>query len=156
MNLMHGILSRELPPKRPNVVWTPHDNQSFSELITKSFNINILDFENVYFGYNQPQLIICNNKIVHYDKCRDISIQFHIPVLMIDHDIKNPKIATDSLIEDINNSFTCGIKVAMSERIAESWNTEYDIVLDFGNNKSKEKWEDIINQALRRIFVYHG
>lgn len=156
MNILTGILSRELlsDQDRLNILWTPVDNLAFENTI-KSLNHNLITFGNLYFAKDTPHLIICNNKILFYKKCRDISIQFHIPVLVIDHDLKPDNINTDSV--DETYGFPTSYKMALSEKIASSWQGSYhDVLSNSDKIKDKEYWSDIIHKTSKIIFKYYG
>ena len=92
MNSITGILNRENITEEDglNIVWTPADDLRFQQTI-QDIGHNLLSFDHLYFGCDTPHIILCNNKIMYYEKCKNLSIQFHIPVLMIDHDLNDAK-----------------------------------------------------------------
>ena len=154
MNAITGILMRELltPEDRLNIVWTPVDNAVFENKI-KNLNHKLLSFNHLYFGYESPHLIVCNNKIIYREKCKNISIQFHIPILMIDHYEKPPNITEEN--EEIDSyGMPCCYKVAMSEKISESWSsTKYEKII----NKSEDvDWNNILYNTSKLVFKYKG
>lgn len=157
MNTITGILSRELLNKEStlNILWTHLDSLSYDKTI-RSLNHNLITFDHLYFAKDTPNIIICNNKVLYYKKCRDISIQFHIPVIVIDHDIK-PENLTDTN-EDDNTlyNFPTQYNIAMSEEIANSWQTNYDKIIKPEEIKNKEYWSELIYNTSKIIFKYYG
>ena len=154
MNAITGILSREYLSKNShlNIIWTSVDNILFEERI-KKLNHNLLSLDHLYFGKDSPHLIICNNKMIYHRKCKDISIQFHIPVLLIDH---LPQVASKDPENRVQYEFPCSINVAMSSDIAKSWtDTRYDYTIE-DKDYDQAMWSDIIYKTSKRIFKYYG
>lgn len=151
MNSITGILSREYLCKndRLNIIWTPVDHILFEQTI-KKLNHNLLSFDQLYFGKDSPHLIICNNKIIYHQKCKNISIQFHIPVLMIDHNIKPENVEKSNEYE-----LPCMYKVALNEKIAQSWSEPYHKVLDSNQTKDIDLWSQIIFKTSKMLFKYY-
>jgi len=156
MNTLSGILSRELltPNDKLNILWTSVDDYRFEATI-KSLGHNIITFSHLYFGTCIPNAIICNNKVLFYKKCRDISIQFHIPILVIDHETK-PDTLADNLETSLVYRFPTSYNVAMSEEIANSWSVKYNYVLKTEDIRDKEFWSNTIYQTSKLIFKYNG
>ena len=156
MNSITGILNREnITEETPlNIVWTPADNLRFEQMI-RDVGYNILSFDQLYFGSNSPHVILCNNKIMYYEKCKNLSIQFHIPVLMIDHNTKPPSVSDEKLSYD----FPTSKSIAMSQDIANSWGTRqhYDSIIDQPEHiYNKDIWRKFIFQTTQTIFKYYG
>lgn len=158
MNSQVGILSREYlnPNSKLNIVWTQHDDIYFQQFI-KKLGHNLLSFDHLYFGMYNPHLIICNNKALYYEKCRAISIQFHIPSIVIDHDIK-PEIIDQSKISMIDSSFPSSYKIALSEEISKSWGGNHHKVLSYNlsDPKNIDVWRNSIIQTCKMAFKYNG
>lgn len=158
MNSVSGILSREYITKSDNmnILWTNVDNILFEDKI-KKLKHKLITMDQLYFGKEIPQLIVCNNKILYHQTCKNISIQFHIPVLLIDH-LKQPSTMTsDKENPIITYDLPCSINVAMSKEIAESWekSIRYDYVLE-SKDYDQAMWSDIIFKTSKRIFKYYG
>lgn len=151
MNSITGILSREYITRKDklNIVWTPLDHALFEEQI-KKLGHKLLSFDHLYFGKDSPQLIICNNKVLFYEKCKNIAIQFHIPVLVIDHDLK-PKNINDKEKYELPAMY----KIALSEKIATSWNEPYHKILEPNQANNIELWADIIFKTSKKLFQYY-
>lgn len=151
MNSISGILSREQLNKNDkiNIIWTEIDQSIFKQNI-KKIGHNLLNFDQLYFGKDSPHLIICNNKILFYEKCKNISIQFHIPILMIDHDIK-PK----NITETQTYTLPCTYKVALNEKIASSWSEPYHKTLDKHQSNNIDIWSEIIFKTYKKLFQYY-
>lgn len=73
-----------------NVVMSQCDNRKFYDFLMKTLSqgSNIISLEDTLFGNVIPDIIICNNKINHLEKCGNLSYFFHCPILIIDHDTK--------------------------------------------------------------------
>lgn len=154
MNIIHGVLSGDSYRKK-HILYTSCDNKIINDTI-QSLDYNLIRFEHIYFGYNMPNLIICNNKAITSDACRDLSIRYHIPVLVVDHDVKNPTVITEKIENTINVGFSSGLSVAINERVAQSWSCDYDYVLNEKDHTDLTKWNNIINEAIQKVFIYYG
>ena len=157
MNAVTGILSREFInyDSSINIVWTPTDNVIFERAI-KKLNHNLIGFDSLYFAIDTPHLIICNNKILFYEQCKNISIQFHVPVLLIDHSIK-PKELNDDENNSIKYELPSSYKVAINEDVAKSWKTSYNKVIEKKQDISDSKlWRKLIFQTSKMVFRYYG
>jgi len=156
MNIITGILNRETitSESRLNILWTPVDNISWHKTI-ESLGHRLINFEDLYFAKNSPHIIICNNKVLFHKKCRDISIQFHIPVIMIDHDVR-PSNLNDAQDDKAFYAFPTSYNVAMNERISQSWNLGYHRILEPQQMKDKDYWNDLIYKTSKIIFKYYG
>lgn len=156
MNIITGILNREslTEQSKLNIVWTPVDNAYWHKTI-QSLDHKLIAFEDLYFAQNSPHVIICNNKVLFHKKCRDISIQFHIPVIMIDHDVR-PSNLNDTQDDGVFYSFPTAYTLAMSEHISKSWNLNYNQILQPEQIKDKKYWNDLIYKTSKIIFKYYG
>lgn len=157
MNSIGGILSRELiiNNDQMNIIWTPSDSIIFERMIQK-LNHNLINFDHLYFGSNSPNIIICNNKILYYEQCKNISIQFHIPIFMIDHNLKPKELSEDKSIM-AKYDLPSGYTVAMSEAIADSWGIKYNKILQTKEEVSDvEMWQRLVFQTCKMVFKYYG
>lgn len=158
MNSQIGILSREYinPESKLDIVWTPVDSIYFQQFISKMGH-RLLTFDHLYFGKYTPQLIICNNKTLYYEKCRAISIQFHIPSIVIDHE-KKSDVVDPAKITTIDSSFPCSYKIALSEDISKSWGGNHHKILpyDVSDHNNIQIWKNSIIQTSKMIFKYNG
>lgn len=155
MNSISGILNREHVQNHDkiNILWTPADNMVFEQAFRK-LGHNLIAFDHLYFGKDSPQLIICNNKILYYEKCKNISIQFHVPVLLIDHAMR-PKELSEEEINMHKYEFPSAYKVAMNEKIANSWGGNYHKVIDKQNITNLEMWQRLVFQTAKMVFKYY-
>lgn len=153
MNILTGILSRELLTNNDplNIIWMPTDNKDFMEFISR-LGHNLLSHENLYFGYNNPHLIICNNKLYQFADCLSISLKYHLPCIIIDH-IHKHNMLDPNKIEELNN-LPCSYKIAINQNIYNSWDKAHDIVLsyDINNKDNISKWKNILYQSAKRIY----
>lgn len=151
---MTGILTRELlnSTDRLNILWTPVDNAVFENRI-KKLNHRMLSFNHLYFGCESPHLIVCNNKMIYHEKCKNMSIQFHIPTLVIDHNKKPTNITEEN--PDVNSySMPSSYNVAMSQEIADSWNSSrYEKIV---RPNEEIHWDNILFNTSKLIFKYNG
>lgn len=156
MNSITGILSREFinENSKLNILWTPSENMVFEHTF-KKLNHNLVGFDHLYFAKDSPHLIICNNKILFYEKCKYISIQFHIPVLLIDHSLK-PKELSGEEVNPYTYDFPSSYNIAMNEKIAQSWSIKYNRVLEKSDTTNTNLWRDIIFQTSKMVFKYYG
>jgi hypothetical protein len=152
MNIVSGVLAREFisPSSNINILWTNPEN-SFTEFVS-SLGHNLIVFDQLYFGRNRPQLIICNNKISNYQEVQMLSLQFHLPVIVVDHKPKSHLIDNDKL--GVLDNFYCSYSIAINQEVYESWGSKHDRVLDFDitNIESKKVWNNIIHQIAKRMF----
>jgi hypothetical protein len=150
--IISTILSREtiVPDSKINIIWTDTNN-SFKEFI-QSLGHNLIDFNELYYGYNVPQLILCNNKTEYYNECYNLSIKLHLPIVIVDHEVKN-KFLDINKIHDLN--FPCYHHVCLSENIKQSWGAidAQVISYDINNTESKKIWQNLIFQAAKKLYL---
>lgn len=154
MNIVSGILNRELISTHSplDILWTNPDSSKFTDFIL-SMGHRLISIDQLYFGSNLPQLIICNNKVSTYQEMQMISLQFHLPVILIDH---KPK---DTVIDDNRTTafdkFYCSYSIALNQEIYESWGSKHNRILNYvmNDDKSKEIWNNIIYQTARKMFT---
>jgi len=127
-----------------NIIMTHCDNRYFEQFLKNILPTysNILSLEDSLFGNNVPDMIICNNKINHLDKCGSLSYFLHCPILIIDHDIK-PSFIDKDIIEYQSNSV---YNLAINNDIYNSWGKTHNMVLgfDLSDKKSIEKWRNLL------------
>lgn len=156
MNSISGILAREYIQKtdKINILWTSCDSIIFDQMF-KKLEHNLLGFDHLYFGKDIPNIIICNNKILYHEKCKNISIQFHIPVLIIDHADKPRDLLDEG---DVDNKYELPTvyKIAMNENIAKSWGGSYNKVLDNKTATDVDFWKSIIFRTTKMVFKYYA
>lgn len=154
MNMVSGITSRENLniDSKLNVVWTSPDSQYFTNFI-QSLGHNLILFDHVYFGHSNPHIILCNNKISSYESMNDLSIQFHIPILVIDHTIKSELI--DSSKVKLLNNFSCCYKICINKNIYDSWGATHDKILsyDIQDENNRSLWQNLIIQVSKKVFL---
>lgn len=147
------IVSREVMQDRLNILWTHCDNMLFREFIKKlDDNCNLLEFDQTYFGSSDIDIVICNNRITHLNKCIEASRYFHCGLLIIDHFPKPTEIQKDKTYVFDTNPVVC---VAMSENIASSWGNKHDKIMtcSLGNDESVKSWKELLYQLKHCIFT---
>lgn len=135
-----------------NIIWTECPDDSFKKFI-ESLGHSLLSFNDIYYGALYPNLIICNNKLHFFDQCRIFSIQYHLPVLLIDHQIRS-NLLDSTKISTLNN-FPCVYSIATSKKISESWNNKHDQILSYtiNNEESQSIWKNLIYQTAKKTFI---
>lgn len=152
MNMISTILQREgIRDDKPlDIVWTPCDNHIFTNYV-QSFGHRIYQYEHLYFGNVRPHLIICNNKMYSHQQVKMISLNYHLPVLVVDHTTRDPSVDLDSAIKNINN-FKCSYKIAVNKQIFDSWGGSHDDILQI-NDADRQAWQNAIYNLAKRIFI---
>lgn len=133
------------------ILWTD-SNEAFTKFIEEKTKCQLMTFNQLYYGDDVPNLIICNDKVQYKDQCYAISINLHLPVLLIDHNIKNP-LYDDDKIHTLN-LFPCVYHVAISKTVSESWKLKNVQVLSYNLNDEEniEIWKNLIVQTTKTIF----
>jgi hypothetical protein len=123
-----SIIHKALLKENPNVLWTKTDNKVLEKTIEKH-NINLIDLEDILYGIYDIDLVICNNRIINLDKCLELCIFFHCPLIIIDHTEK------PHYISDISNNYLFDpiYQIAVSESICNSWNRIHNKVITYDN-----------------------
>lgn len=133
-----------------NIVWTKCEDSRFKNFISRACNpCNIIDFDQTYFGMQDPSIIICNHRLVYMEKCLNLSRFFHCPIIIIDHESK-----PDIVSNKIDTSFDISpiIQVAISQQIYLSWNKIHDYVLDY-NTQTEGVWKNLIYNTYKQKFI---
>lgn len=153
MNMTQSILDRELLTQNSilNIVLLGQEPKAFLDFLNKLSHKYIL-YDNLYYGNYQPNLIICNNKITHYDMCRELSIRYHIPIITVDHYAKTDLLDNDK-IKFIDN-LPCSFKIATNMSIYKSWNSIHDKILPYDINSSENItiWKELLFQTSKKVF----
>lgn len=127
-----------------NIIMTHCEDRHFDFFIKNIVQPkgNILDLEDSLFGHILPDMIICNNKINHLEKCGNLAYFFHCPILIIDHDTK-PSFIEKDIIEYQSNSI---YSVAINNQVYNSWGKNHNLVLgyDQSNKSIIEQWRNLL------------
>lgn len=145
MNILTGIFTREYK-KSKDIVFSSCDNSLFELALSKN-GYNLIKPEYIYFAYHKPIVVICNNKLSSYDICKNISIQYHLPLIVIDHKPKDNFVDIEKIIHIDQDKNT--YKVAMSNSISSSWNNIHNKILSTNNDKDIV---DIINTISQGVY----
>lgn len=153
MNIVSSITSREAlrPESKINILWSNTDYKYFTNFI-QSLGHRLLSFEDLYFANYIPHLIICNDRLSSYEKSRAVSLQYHLPVIAIDHQTRNPIIVLDS-IPSMNN--ISGVyNIAIDTNISRSWNNIHHQILSYDRtNNNIAIWNGLLYNIAKRIFT---
>jgi hypothetical protein len=112
----------------PNVLWTYTDHKNFEKHIEKD-NINLIDMEDTLYGIYDIDLVVCNNRMINLDKCIELALFLHCPLIIIDH-VEKP-----NYISEVPNHymFEPVYQIAVSENICNSWNRIHNKVIPYSN-----------------------
>lgn len=154
MNIVTSILKRETIDSdcKLNILWTNFDNEFFKMFI-KKLEHNIISIENLFFAHNSPNLIVCNDRLSSFDLTKKLSIQYHIPVLVIDHKPKSNLISSDQI--PMLDNLPCSYKIAINRDIYLSWGSTHNEILNFNinDNDSLKYWDKILHTVAKRTFI---
>jgi hypothetical protein len=111
---------------------------------------NLLTLEDSLFGNTFPDIIVCNNKINHLEKCGNLSYFFHCPILIVDHDTK-PSFIDKDIIEYQSNSI---YSVAINHNVYNSWGQKHNLVMHFDlkNPNNIDQWRNLLYQITKIPF----
>lgn len=153
MNMISSIVAREYInlDTKLNIVSTPIDNKYFIKFI-EHLGYNLLDINDMYFGSNIPNLLLCNNKIDFSDQIKTMSIRYHIPTVVIDHSIKSDLYDQNKLINIYD--FPCSYHIALNQDIYNSWGKYHDQILNYNlqDKNNINTWKNLLYQISKRIF----
>jgi len=151
MNNLSGIIERELllENSTANILFTHTDNKKLDHLL-KKLNHNILHYDDLYFAKSVPNIIICNDRIISYEKVGLLSIQYHIPVIMVDHEPLSSLI--DKSKTDLLNNMPNSYKIAINHDIYESWGKTHDQILSTAESEI-HLWNKLIYEISKRVFT---
>lgn len=153
MNTIPTILNKELLKEgdKLNIIWTPCDNQNFTKFI-QNLGHNLYNYEHLYFGNIIPHIIICNNKMYSHQQVKNISINYHLPVLLVDHTPKDNTVDLEMAQETINN-FKCSYKIAINKKVYDSWGATHDQILSYNNDSSILEWQKLLYSTSQKVFT---
>jgi hypothetical protein len=136
--------------KEMNILFSRIEDKKLFDYIKKiDNNINIENFENTLFGFSEPNILICNNRILDIEKSMNLCKFFHIPMLIIDTDLK-PQIVNNKI--DNLFDFYPVIQIAVSNDIYYSWNKIHDFIIPL-DNASKESWKNLMYSVCKEKFL---
>jgi hypothetical protein len=131
-----------------NLLCSKSANKFFNLFLTNHIDANIAEIDEVYNAYVSPHCIVCNNRILYLTKCIELAMFFHIPLIVIDHEIK-----PDIISEDVSYDFKLSpvIQIAMSKDIFISWNKIHDYILDLEEDNISA-WRNLFNDILSSCY----
>lgn len=150
--MISSIINKEMLTfnKEMNILFSRTEDKMLIDYIKKlNESINIQSFDYTFFGFSEPNLVVCNNRIIDLEKSIDLSKFFHIPLLIIDTDIK-PQIVNNK-IDDFFDFYPV-IQVALSNEIYYSWNKIHNFVMP-PNTESKDSWKNLIYSICKEKFL---
>lgn len=151
--IISSILNREKLSlnDRVKILWTKASDE-FRYFIVEKTKCLLVEYEELYYGNNIPNLIICNDKVQYRDMCYSISRQLHLPILLIDHNIKSPLYDNEKI--KILNKFPCYHHISISKTINDSWSLKDVQILSYNINDKDNIliWKNLIFQTAKKIF----
>lgn len=135
---------------RIKILWTP-SNKEFEHFVSK-LNVDLVQFEQIYYGNSFANIIVCNNKIDYYNQCFNLSRRLHLPVLLIDHNIKNSLFDNEKI--KTYDYFPCMHHVCISKTISDSWSLNNTQILSY-NHQDKDNisvWQNLLYQISKKVF----
>lgn len=153
MNIVQTILDKSIINHNSilNILLVGNEPDSFIEFL-KKLKHNCLSYNDIYYGKLNPHIIVCNDRIYNYDLCKKLSILYHVPIITVDHSIKN-KLFDDNKLQIIND-LPCCTKIAINFPISKSWNSIHDDVIpyDINNNITLETWNNLLISTSKKVF----
>ena len=132
-----------------NILSSRPENQNIILYIKKTIkNCYIINFDNTYYGNMEPNIVMCNNRVMDLEKCIDVAEFFHIPLIIVDTEKKSPLI-TNKI--DTTFEFEPVTQIAISKEIYFSWNKIHDYVI-YLDAKSETQWQNIIYNLCKQTF----
>lgn len=154
MNFTSSILKNSVNQQNPilTILVVDQEKEDFINFL-KPLGHKFVYYSDLYFGGIVPNLILCNNKIDYYHQCKELSIRYHIPSIVVDHNVKSD-IYDENKIKFLDN-LPCSFKIATSIPVYRSWHSIHDKVLPYSNNDAKqlEPWSELFNAAIKKEFI---
>lgn len=149
--MISNIINKEFLEfrKKINILSSRPENQNIVLYLKKVIkNCSIINFDNTYYANLEPNIVICNNRIMDLDKCVSIAKFFHAPLVIIDTEKKSNLITNkiDTVFE-----FQPIVQVAISKEIYFSWNKIHDYVIAL-DTESETQWQNIIYNICKQTF----
>lgn len=154
MNMIQSILDKSTINDNSilNVLIIGNEPDSFIQFI-KKLKHNYLLYNDIYYGKFNPNIILCNDRIYNHDLCKNLSILYHIPIITVDHSIKN-KLFDDNKLKIIDD-LPCCTKIAINFPVNRSWNSIHDDVIpyDINDNITLEIWNNLLISTSKKVFT---
>ena len=151
--IISSILNREKLSISDSIkiLWTKSSTE-FENFIISKAGCELITLNQLYYGNSIPHLIICNDKVQYRDICYNVSRQLHLPVLLVDHNIKNPLYDNEKI--QALNLFPCCHHIAISKTVADSWNLKDAQILSYNTNDKENIniWKNLIFQTAKKLF----
>lgn len=153
MNFTQSILNRELISyeSKLNILLIDNEHNNFKEYI-ENLGHRLIVFNDLYLGGEVPNLILCNNKVVHYNTCRSLSVRYHVPSIIVDHNVMSDLL--DNAKSKFLDNLPCSYKIAINLSIYKSWGSIHDKVLNYlPDQECKQTWSKLLIDTSKRIFT---
>lgn len=154
MNFTQSILKNSInnPKKILTIFLVDKEKPDFIDFL-QPLGHKFIYYDDLYFGNNIPNLLICNNKIEYYHLCKQLSISYHIPSIIIDHNIKSDLYDEDK-IKFIDN-LPCSFKIATNIPIYRSWHSIHDKILPYSKDNSQQlnSWSELLVSVSHKEFT---
>lgn len=153
MNFIPSILqnSTQTTHSTLTILLVDKEKEDFINFL-KQLGHRFVYYSDLYFGGIVPDLILCNNKIDYYHQCKELSIRYHIPCIIVDHSVKND-VYDETKLKFLDN-LPCSIKIAINTPVYRSWHSIHDKILPYGSNDQNQLnlWSDLLNTATKKEF----
>lgn len=150
--MIRNILNKEacIFNDQLNIIYDDSNNDEYNIFIRSLFQSSyIIKHDSTLHGMNSPHIVICNDREKNLSKSLDLCYFFHIPLLIVDHTIKQ----SNNTYPDIN--FDPYFQIATSNKIYTSWNKIHDKVIGYNiyDESNKKDWRDIITSLCKNTFI---
>lgn len=127
-----SIIHKELIDSKKfiNVLWTNSDNKIIENYIRhNNTNINLIEFDDTFYGLYDIDIVVCNNRVSSLDKCLELCLFFHCPLIIIDH-IEKPY-----FVNDLNSTYLFEpiYQIAISNNISNSWDRIHNKIIPYND-----------------------
>jgi len=153
--MISSVLQREFLTLKSvfNIAWTPCENTSFELFIKEACNpCNLIHLTETYYGLNDISIIICNNRLTHFDRAVELAKFAFCPLIIVDHTRKS-----DIITNKLDNTIPLEpiYQIAISKDIFLSWNKIQNTTMpyDINNQQSKNIWKNLIFQLCKSQMV---
>lgn len=154
--MISSLINKELKSvdSHTNIVMSNLDNQYFHKFLGECLkNCDIFNFDDTIYGCSQPDIVICNNRVTHLIKSIELCKYYHVPLLIVDHEIKSDMISSNA----IQNNF--GVKpitqIAISQQIYNSWGKIHDYIISI-DISTIDKWKNLLYTLCKQNFQIHN
>jgi hypothetical protein len=150
--MISSIINREILTfdKKTRILFSRVEDSRVIKYFRLYFGIEKeINLESTIYGNNEPDILICNNRILDLEKSINISKFFHIPMIILDLETK-----PDMISNKIDNIFDFSpvIQVAISDEVYYSWNKIQDFVIPLSES-FVDQWRNLMYSMCKEKFL---